>query len=570
MRACFSFALAVCLAAGAAPLFAQPFPHGPEFQVNGFTTGGQVAPSVSGDAAGNFVVVWVGPYIDGGYFGIGGRLFDSLGNALGADFQVNEWSTGGQGPAEVAMAESGSFAVIWQDGARDGDNVGLFGRAFDSDGTPLGIEFQVNLFTTSRQQRASVAMGASGDFVVVWDSYTQDGEEEGIYGRRFNSIGQPLTAEFLINEATAGRQFDPAVATDGSGQFVVVWESLYPLMGGGYASGLFGKLIDPGGLDLSGEFRINAPPGIGPLSPKVAMDPTGAFVVAWSGGTDGSGSAVLARRFDDLAMPLGLEFQVNTYTTGNNLGTSIGVDETGAFVIAWENTGQDGPPLESGVFGRSYDSAGNPVGGEIQINTYTSDDQHSADISVTPSGDFVVVWADATLDDSVFGIFGRIFFGPATCSLGDPDGDAVCDNFDVCPALYDPGQEDGDADGVGDLCDITLTSPLSMDDLDCSDPAAIQPTMTWTQGQYDQFKVFMGTSAGFEKGTFVASGDRWIKAATWMPPKKKWKKACQKAIAAQPGTPIMYVQVLGLDRDASKNNPARTAFSNTAQVSITD
>jgi len=36
----------------------------------------------------------------------------------------------------------------------------------------------------------------------------------------------------------------------------------------------------------------------------------------------------------------------------------------------------------------------------------------------------------------------------------DDDADGYCNTFDICPADYDPGQEDTDGDGPGDACDI--------------------------------------------------------------------------------------------------------------------
>ncbi len=40
---------------------------------------------------------------------------------------------------------------------------------------PEGPEFQVNTYTTGDQESPDVAMDGAGNFIVVWQSYGQDG-----------------------------------------------------------------------------------------------------------------------------------------------------------------------------------------------------------------------------------------------------------------------------------------------------------------------------------------------------------------------------------------------------------
>ena len=54
---------------------------------------------------------------------------------------------------------------------------------------PSGGEFQVNSYTTDRQYQPKVASDRSGNFVVVWTSVGQDANTWGIFGQRFGASG---------------------------------------------------------------------------------------------------------------------------------------------------------------------------------------------------------------------------------------------------------------------------------------------------------------------------------------------------------------------------------------------
>ena len=48
-----------------------------------------------------------------------------------------------------------------------------------------------------------MAMNASGNYVIVWISFGQDGDGNGIYAQRDSSNGVPNGLEFRVNTTTA-------------------------------------------------------------------------------------------------------------------------------------------------------------------------------------------------------------------------------------------------------------------------------------------------------------------------------------------------------------------------------
>jgi hypothetical protein len=126
---------------------------------------------------------------------------------LGSEFQVNTYTTGTQGGTlAVAADPAGNFVVVWEGYSYDNypDAWSVFGQRFDANGAPLGSEFQVNTYTTNEQGvgALAVATDAAGNFVVVWGGYgAGDDDDEGVFGRRFDSSGNPTTGEFVVNSS---------------------------------------------------------------------------------------------------------------------------------------------------------------------------------------------------------------------------------------------------------------------------------------------------------------------------------------------------------------------------------
>jgi hypothetical protein len=329
-------------------------PSGAEFRVNTYTTDDQEEPSVAADFAGNFVVVWtsvdqVGP-VGTGVFG---QRYSATGAALGTEFQVNTLPVNGQ-PA-VTWLPSG-FVVVWTS-LLNGAEVS--GQRYAETGAPLGSEFQVNTYTTYSQLGPSVAALPTGEFVVVWTSFGdtcpgcggQDGSSDGVFGQRYAASGAPLGPEFRVNTYTTSSQMLGSVAAYASG-FVVVWNSSG--QDGPSAPGVFGQRYAASGAPLGPEFRVNTYTTDAQWDPHVAADSAGNFVVTWTdNGQDGSSAAVFGQRYASSGEPLGPEFRVNSYTTGSQRSASVAAAESpGTFVVVWMSDLQDGSSY--GVFGQRF------------------------------------------------------------------------------------------------------------------------------------------------------------------------------------------------------------------------
>jgi hypothetical protein len=162
---------------------------GSEFQINTQTTSSQRRPSVAADASGGFVVAWSSLYQDASSWGIFGQRYDDTGGTLGSEFRVNSYTTSSQRFSSAASDASGNFVVVWMGYGQDGSGYGVFGQRYDSAGGTQEEEFQINSHTTSDQESPSVGATGTNQFIVAWQSDGQDGSDTGIFGQRFDFSG---------------------------------------------------------------------------------------------------------------------------------------------------------------------------------------------------------------------------------------------------------------------------------------------------------------------------------------------------------------------------------------------
>lgn len=389
-------------------------PIGPEFKVNSYTSDWQSNPSIAIDGDGDFVVAWHGYAQDGSGSNIYAQRFNALGVSQSAEFLVNSTTSEWQNNPAVAIDADGDFVITWEGYAQDGSAYGIYAQRYNSMGVPQGSEFQVNTHTTNIQNVPDIAMDASGDFVITWQSYQQDGSGYGIYAQRYDATGTPQGSEFRVNSHTSDWQNDPSIAMDASGDFVVVWHSSGQ---DGSDEGIYAQRYDAAGMPQGSEFLVNSYTDGVQRHAAVAMDFDGDFVIAWESYLqDGWGEGIYAQRFNSLGTPQGSEFQVHTHTSNRQTAPAVSLSADGDFVISWESYEQDGSSF--GIYARQFNAQGVPQGTEFRANTFTSSWQLAPSIGMDADGDFVITWYSYEQDGSDNGIYAQRYHAGQVDGLG--------------------------------------------------------------------------------------------------------------------------------------------------------
>jgi hypothetical protein len=383
---------------------------GGEFQINSPSHGRQTAftdSAAAGNASGRAVVAWSGHGGDDSS-SVYARLYDAQGAPIGGPFRVNELLRGGQSSPAVAMADDGSFVVVWS-GHGAGDREGVFARWFSATGQPLTGEVRVNESVAGAQHSPAVAMAGNGATIIAY-SGAGPGDFAGVFVRMFAAGGQPLGGEQRANSTTDHEQWQPDVAINSSGEFVVAWTSRHQ---GSFNPGVFAQRFVSSGEKSGDEFQVSSTTRGGQYHPTVGLADSGEFAVAWTHWSSlHELEEVHARVFDETGAALGDEFAVNGGSAGWQRAPSLAMDKDGDFVVGWSSGKFDGAGWE--VFARQYASGGESLSEEFQVNRefqgFASGSQSRISTALVGGGDLLFVWTGRGRGDRR-GVFGQRFDG---------------------------------------------------------------------------------------------------------------------------------------------------------------
>jgi len=286
--------------------------------------------------AGNeqIVVAWMDTGQDGDGYGVFARPVKADLSYVGDMVQVNTTWTGDQLAQDIACVPEKGCLVVWTTwvGPVDGSEYINSGQWLHADGGKKGEEFP--LVQSVGVHDPSVACADSEHCVVAWTKEGGDSDGRAIWAGHITIDDFEVSGAQQANTIDLGKQEEAAVACDGTGKFLVVWQSSHQDSGGG--AGVFGRLLSSE-LEWAGEqFQVNEPMGGNQWLPQVSGSPSGGFLVVWAGTVGGDGTGVAARLLDGDGAAVAPGFKLNEFVSNQQGFPRVSTAPMG-FAVVWES-----------------------------------------------------------------------------------------------------------------------------------------------------------------------------------------------------------------------------------------
>ena len=320
---------------------------------------GEKLPAIAGDQHGGFIVVWQDKRNDSG--DIYCQRYDSTTAPIRDNFVVNDDNVGEgtQSFPAIATDADGGFIIVWQDN-RAGFQNRIFAQRYDNSGRSIGFNFSVDEDLSGPEQWSpAVSIAASGDYVIVWKNGAQENLD--IWGKRYKADNSPVGGYFYVTQDSSGaRQFNPSVAHDESGAFVVVWQD-----DRNGQNDIFFRAYQADGGAMNQPRRIDdnlhAAHHFAPQAVSVGSND---FLIAWDDRRSGLGD-IMAQQINIEGKKRGFNFKIND-DVGSSFQEHPAIVRTrrGEYFIAWtdyRHGGQD-------IYAQKIDSLGAAADGNIRIS----------------------------------------------------------------------------------------------------------------------------------------------------------------------------------------------------------
>lgn len=354
------------------------------------TNNSQKNPDVKTLSNGNYIISWLDN--KSGDWEIYFKKYNNLGIALTTEIRVND-TTGVTEEAVpcIAADQLNNFTICWHD-ERNG-NSDIYGQVFDYNNNAIGSNFKINTdFSTREQKFPSITNDLNGFYVILWQDTYDDSSK--IVVQKFNDNFVPigLNSTFKVNKLLLQDETRPKIASNLASELSVAWVDTRL---NNY--NIFAQRLNSDLSQDDEDFKVNYSYGTARnLASVAAVNDSGQFVISWQDDREGN-YEIYYQLFDKNNKPININRKANESNSKIQQVPVLAMDDFGNFQIAWlDNRAW----YYYDVFFQRFNQNGNPIGPNINVaDNINPCSQFSPDIANNGNGDFIIVFADKRYDD---------------------------------------------------------------------------------------------------------------------------------------------------------------------------
>jgi hypothetical protein len=257
--------------------------------------------------------------------------------------------------SKLSINKSGNSIIVWIEERTNLHSANVICQRFNNVFKRIGNNIIVNIELPDTSIACDAAIRKDNSFGVLWqkiNSITPNRSK--ILFRLFDSNGFPLTNGIIVNDTIIDFFGYPAIASDGSNGFIVVF--VYPKSVGG--TDVFYQKLDSLGNKIGHNVNVSLIGSvyISPIEsgPKIAVRKDGSFIITWQDIRPPSVPTgdIYMQMFDKNGVPVGVNTKVNDpdfEPEDLQCAPQIAVDSSGGFTIAFDDV-----PYSTNVYRVKY------------------------------------------------------------------------------------------------------------------------------------------------------------------------------------------------------------------------
>ena len=358
-------------------------------------------PDIIINPRGDSFVVWQDKSSNYGY-DVYMQRFNKRGVPVGGAKRINQYRVNDQKEAKIAMDQKGNFVIVWQSYKQDGSGSGVYGQRFNMYGGKVRSEFKVNTYVPGNQTKPSIAMSNNGEFVIAWESEKQDKSAKSIFAQKFDNKNKKIDKEFQVNTNKIGTQSNSKIDIDRQKNFMIIWQS----QKGDESWDIYGKTFKWKGENEDEDMCINTIKELNQENPDIISTGVKRFMVVWENtGTH----EILKTKVQNIKGQIiynkrksGSEFEITESIFGHQKSPNIMKTEQNNVIIAmvvWQNFNKFKDGRGWYVMGKVLDKTGEPISTPIIVSDNNNEWHKTPSVGVSNKGDVNVVWSSYDKND---------------------------------------------------------------------------------------------------------------------------------------------------------------------------